>query len=146
MIDKRGVYLSFDWFASYEVHMIRIDWLRRYHPRKLSFKEKKWTLFISFKTNLWLMLGSNYFSVGKLLSKHFSCALHCLHSLSLLVLFLSVIVVVLFIFKLKSNIIFQSDNFGLWSLSVCITYEFVVIRRKVVLVAVVLYLEKQKKG
>ena len=92
------------------------------------------------------MLGSNYFSVGKLLSKHFSYALNCLHPLSLLVLLLSVTVVVLFIFKLKSNIIFQSDNFGLWSLSVCITYEFVVIKRKVVLVVVVLYLEKQKKG
>ena len=85
------------------------------------------------------MLGSYYFSVGKFLSKHFSCALNCLHSLSLLVLLLFVIVV-LFIFKLKSNIIFQSDNFGLWSLSVCITYEFVV------LVAVLLCLEKQKKG
>ena len=70
----------------------------------------------------------------------------CWHSLSLLVLLLSVIVVILFIFKLKSNIIFQSDNFGLWSLSVCITYEFVVIKCKVVLVAVVLCLEKQKKG
>ena len=77
------------------------------------------------------MLGSNYFSVGKLLSKHFSCAFNCLHSLSLLVLLLFVIVVVLFIFKLKSNIIFQSDNFGLWSLSMCITYEFVVVFKHV---------------
>ena len=92
------------------------------------------------------MLHSNYFSVGKLLSKHFSCALNCLHSLSLLVLLLSIIVVVLFIFKLKSNIIYQSDNFGLWPLSMCITYEYVVIKCKVVLVAVVLCLEKQKKG
>ena len=91
------------------------------------------------------MLGPNYFSVGKLLSKHFSYALNCLHPLSLLVLLLSVTVVVLFIFKLKSNIIFQSDDFRR-SLSVRITYEFVVIKRKVVLVVVVLYLEKQKKG
>ena len=84
------------------------------------------------------MLGSNYFSVGKLLSKHFSYALNCL--------LLSVIVVVLFIFKFKSNIIFQSDNFRLWSLSVCITYEFVVIKCKVVLVVVVLCFEKTKEG
>ena len=74
--------------------------------------------------------------------------LFCLHGkfLSLLVLLLSIIVVVLFIFKLKSNIIFHSDNFGLCSLSVCITYEFVVIKCKFVLVVVVLCFEKQKKG